>query len=324
MYNINMKVLFTNCSFSKEEIENLAEQGIEIIPAKENLSKDELIQALQGCDGYVVGGTDRATKEVIEKTSLRIIVFYGAGYQDYIDIPTANAKSILVANTPKANSYTVAEHTVAMILEGVKNIVWLNNTTKQGNWFRRRTWNLQGKTLGIIGMGTIGTHVATIMRTGFNMNIVYTSRSPKPESDKLLNTKMVTLDELLKQSDVVSIHASLNDETTNMIDENKLALFKKTAILVNMARAKIVNGEALKKALDGNLLSKAVFDAYYEEPAPTKENDTIGLLSLPDDKFVITPHTAYNTEEAFDNMNKMVMENLVAFADKKSIPYRVN
>lgn len=319
-----MKVLFTNCSFSELEFNKLKKHGIEITPEKENLSQGELIKALQGFDGYVIGGTDRAPKEVIETTNLKIINFYGAGYQDYIDIPAANKKNIVVANTPKANSYTVAEHTAAMILEGVKNITWLNNTTKQGNWFRRRTWNLQGKTLGVIGMGTIGTFVATIMKNGFNMNIVYTSRSPKPEVDKSLNAKKVSLDDLLRQSDVISIHASLNDETNNMIDETQLALCKKTAVLINMARAKVVNGLALKDALDKGKLAKALFDAYYEEPAPTKENDKIGLLSLADDKFVVTPHTAYNTDEAFQNMNNMVIENLIAFAEGKPVPYKIN
>jgi glyoxylate reductase len=319
-----MKVLFTNCSFSENEIKNLSEKGIEIIPAKENLNQEELIQALQGMDGYIIGGTDRAPKEVIEATDLKVIIFYGAGYQDYIDIPSANAKNIVVANTPKANSYTVAEHTVAMILDGVKNITWLNNTTKEGNWFRRRTWNLQDKTLGIIGMGTIGSHVATIMKNGFNMNIIYTSRTPKSEMDETLNAKKVDLETLLKQSDVISIHASLNEETTNMIDTKELSLLKKSAILVNMARPKIVNGLALKETLEKDQIAKAMFDGYYEEPAPTKENDNIGLLSLPDDKFVITPHTAYNTKEAFDNMNNMVIENIMAFEKGDIVPYQVN
>lgn len=319
-----MKILFTNNSFNEDEIAHLAKYNIQIVPAEEDLNETELIQALQGMDGYVIGGTDRASKQVIEASNLKVIIFYGAGYQDYIDIPTANLKNIKVANTPKANSYTVAEHTVAMILEGVKNITWLNNTTKNGNWFRRRTWNLQGKTLGIIGMGTIGTHVATIMKNGFGMNIVYTSRNPKTEAEKLLNTKKVTLEELMKTSDVVSIHASLNEETINMITEKELAMMQKHAILINMARAKIVNGPDLKIALEKGYLAKALFDAYYEEPAPKKENDTIGLLSVDDDKFVITPHTAYNTKEAFDNMNKMVMKNLIAFSKGEKLPYQVN
>lgn len=319
-----MKILFTNNSFNEAEISHLASQNIEILPAKADLNEKELIEALQGMDGYVIGGTDRAPKQVIESTNLKVIVFYGAGYQDYIDLPTATMKSIKVANTPRANSYTVAEHTVAMILEGVKNIVWLNNTTKEGNWFRRRTWNLQGKKLGIIGLGTIGTHVATIMKTAFGMDILYTSRNSKPEAESTLKATRVNLEELLKQSDVISIHASLNEETNNMIDTPQLELMQSHAILLNMARAKMVNGLALKQALEKNKIAKALFDGYYEEPAPTKEADTIGLLSLPDDKFVLTPHTAYNTKEAFDNMNKMVIENLIAFSKGEKLPYQVN
>lgn len=252
------RVLFANCSFTAEDIKKLKSSNIEIIPGKADFTEDELVEALKDCDGYIIGGTDRASKRVIESTNLKLIIFYGAGYEDYVDISSANAKSIVVANTPKANSYTVAEHTVAMILEGVKNITWLNNTTKQGNWFRRRTWNLQNKTLGIIGMGTIGTYVATIMKRAFNMNVLYLSRSTKDGAEKQLGAKKVNLEELLKESDVISIHASLNDETTNMLDKKELNLLKKHAVLVNMARAKIVNGDALKKALGDGKLAKAV------------------------------------------------------------------
>jgi glyoxylate reductase len=319
-----IRVLFTNCSFDEGEIKKLKDNNIELIPAKAELKEDELIKALKGCDGYVIGGTDRATKKVIEETNLKLIIFYGAGYQDYVDLPSANAKSIIVAYTPKANSYTVAEHTVALILEGVKNIVWLNNTTKQGNWFRRRSWTLQGKTLGIIGMGTIGSIVARIMKNAFNMNILYLSRTPKTDIEKELGAKKVTLEKLIKSSDIISIHSSLNAETENIIDEKEFNLFQKHTVLVNVARAKIVNGIALKKALEDGKLAKAVFDAYYVEPAPKKEDDPIGLLSMEDDKFVVTPHTAYNTKEAFTNMNNMVTENLIAYAKSEEVPYKVS
>lgn len=319
-----IKVLFTNNSFNEEETQLLRDNNVEIISGNADLSEDALIEALKDCDGYVIGGTDRATQKVIESTNLKTIVFYGAGYQDYIHLDSANKKGIKVANTPKANAYTVAEHTVALILEGVKNIVWLNNTTKQGEWNRRRTWNLQGKTLGIIGMGTIGSNIARIMKNGFGMNVIYTSNTPKTEIDIELGTKQVTLEELLKTSDVISVNASFNDTTNNLITEKELSLLQKHCVLVNVSRAKIVNGKDLKIALEEGKLAKAVFDAYYIEPAPKKENDEFGLLSLPDDKFVITPHTAYNTKEAFDNMNKMVIENLIAYAKNKELPYKVN
>jgi phosphoglycerate dehydrogenase-like enzyme len=109
-----------------------------------------------------------------------------------------------------------------------------------------------------------------------------------------------------------------------MIDEKEFNLFNKHAVLVNVARAKIVNGLALKKALEEGKLTKAVFDGYYVEPVPKKEDDPIGLLSLEDDKFVVTPHTAYNSKEAFMNMNNMVMENLIAYSKGKPIPYKVD
>ncbi len=210
------------------------------------------------------------------------------------------------------------------MLEGVKNIVWLNNTTKQGEWNRRRTWNLQGKTLGIIGMGTIGTNVAKIMKNGFGMDIIYTSNTPKVEIDNELGTRQVALEELLEHSDIISIHASFNDSTNNLITKKELSLLKKHCILINVSRAKIINGIDLKDALEEGKLAKAIFDGYYTEPISQKEKDEIGLLTLADDKFVITPHTAYNTKEAFDNMNKMVIENLISYVKGEEMPYKVN
>lgn len=150
--HISMKVLFTFNAFSQKDIDLLKDKGIEIIPAPKDLSEEDLIQKLQGCEGYIIGGSDKATRKVIESTNLKFINFYGTGWENYVDIEAANEKGIIVANTPKANAYTVAEHTVALILDVVKNITHLNNTTKEGQWLRRQTWNLENRTLGIFKM----------------------------------------------------------------------------------------------------------------------------------------------------------------------------
>lgn len=317
-------VLFTGCSFSAEEINLLKKNGITIKRERVDLSEQELIKVLQGCKGYVVGGADKATKKVIDSTNLEIIIFHGTGYENYIDVNVATQKGITVANTPKANAYTVAEHTVALILSVVKRITWLNSTTKKGSWNKRRVWNLHAKTLGIIGMGTIGTHVAKVMHAAFDMKTVYVSRTKKEKVEKEFGAKKVSLKELLKSSDVVSIHTPLNKDTTQMIGEKELALMKPDSILVNAARAKLVDGKALAKALRKGIIATAAFDGYYQEPAPSIKDDKWGLLSLPDDKFIITPHTAYNSKEALENMNKMVIENLTAFFSGDKPPYLVN
>ncbi len=318
------KALFTECVFSDEQIEYLRNKGVEVKKAPGYLGEDKLIDKLRDCSIYVIGGADKASKKVIESTNLELIIFYGTGYESYVDIPMAKAKNIPVANTPKANAYTVSEHAVALILDAIKQITYLNNTTKKGEWIRRQTWNLQGKTLGIVGMGTIGGYVATIMYKGFGMKVLYVSREEKKNLEKEIGAKKVDMETLMKSSDVISVHASFNEGTVNIIGEKELSLVKPNAVLVCTSRAELVNPVALKKALVENKLSVAAFDSYYKEPSQTKDKDEWGLLSLPDNKFIITPHTAYSSQEAVDNMNEMVIENIISFLEKGKPTYAVN
>lgn len=318
------RVLFTGCTFTEEEINKLKRNGIQIIEAPRDLSEKEIIKRLKDCWGYVIGGADKATKKVINSSDLKIVNFYGTGYENYIDVDAATQKRIVVANTPKANAYTVAEYAVAHILNAVKKITDSNNKTKSGLWDRCRVWTLKDKNLGVIGLGTIGTYVAEIMKNAFNMEILYVARTKKQDVERKLKAKKVSLSVLMKRSDVVTIHASYSKETESMVSEKELSLMKPHAVLINCARAELVDGKALFKALKKGSLALASFDAYYKEPAPKKVNDEWGLLSLPDDKFIITPHTAYNTKEAFEAMNNMVIENLLAFSRGKKVPYGVN
>ncbi|MFZ3301403.1 MAG: D-isomer specific 2-hydroxyacid dehydrogenase family protein [Microgenomates group bacterium] len=318
------KALFTNCSFSDEDIKILKENGVEVKKADADLSEDKLIEELQDCNYYIIGGTDKATKKVIESTKLDLIIFYGTGYENYVDVETANKLNIPVANTPKANAYTVAEHAVAMVLDAVKQITYLNNTTKDGQWLRRQTWNLENKTIGIVGMGTIGSTIARIMQNAFKMKVLYVSREKKEEVEKELGAEKVDLETLFSKSDVVSINASYNDQTVNMIGEAQLSKMQPHAVLACTSRAELIDPKALKEALDTNKLAVAAFDVYYQEPAPKKEDDKWGLLSLPDNKFVITPHTAYGSKEAMQNMNDMTIENIISYQKDSKAKYQVN
>lgn len=318
------KALFSQCPLSDKDIKTLLEQAIEIKSVAGGLPEDELIQELQGCSFYIIGGADKASKKVIESTNLELIIFFGTGYESHVDIDTANQKGIPVANTPKANAYTVAEHTAALILDAVKQITYLNNTTKRGKWLRRQTWNLEGKTLGIVGLGTIGGNVARIMHNAFKMKIVYTSRNRKEGLENELDAIKVGLDDLMSTADVISIHASYSNETLNLIGEKELSKTQPHTVLVCTSRAELVNPKALKEALDNNKLAVAAFDAYYREPVPSREDDEWGLLSLADNKFIITPHTAYGSKEAVENMNAMVVENITSFIQTGKPKYLVN
>jgi glyoxylate reductase len=319
-----IKALFTECLFSDTDIAQLKKKGIIIEKAGGNIGETELIKKLKNCDIFILGGSDKATKSVIESTKLRLIIFYGTGYENNVDTASASFNGIPVSNTPKANAYTVAEHCVALILDSVKNITYLNNETKEGRWLRRQAWNLENKTLGIIGMGTIGGMVAKIMRNGFCTKIIYTNKERRYDLEKELGAKPFELNKLLSKADVISLNASYSVENVGLLNRENLKLVKKNAVLVSTSRADLIDPTALKFALTSGNLSCAAFDSYYQEPTPSKENDKWGLLSMSDNKFIITPHTAYNSKEAVENMNKMVIENILSFI-KDGVPkYKVN
>ena len=135
-----------------------------------------------------------------ENRHLKLISFMGTGYQKYIDVTTAKQYNIPVSYTPSANAKAVAEYTVALILDSVKKITFSNNQVKNKEWNKIKTFNLEGKTLGIVGMGAIGTHIAKILCDGFGMKLIYNSQTPKENIDKKYNTQMVTLDEIFKNA----------------------------------------------------------------------------------------------------------------------------
>lgn len=320
-----IKVLFTGCTFSKNKIEELKSKGFEIISERLDLTEKGLIKALEDCEGYILGGEEIATKKVIESSpDLKIIAFYGAGYEKYIDMKVASDKKIIVTNTPKANSYTTAEHTVALILDAVKQITYLNNLTKKGGWLKRQAWNLRDKNLGILGMGAVGTNVARIMHNGFGMNIFYVSLHKHSDVEKELNAKEISLVDLLKKSDVVSIHAVYNESTRGLVGKKQLELMKSTSILINTARAEIVDAKALYQVLEDQKILSAAFDLYYQEPVPTPSEDIYNLLNLPDNRFILTPHTAYDSKEAVEAMNDMVIESIMAYLKGEEPKYIVN
>lgn len=318
------KVIFTANTFSDEKIANLKKQGIEIIKQPHNLSESDLIKAIHDVDGYILGGDEIATRKVIESSNkLKIIAFLGAGYERYVDVKAAKVKGVMVTNTPGANAQAVAEFTISLLLDAVKKTSYLNRIAKTGGWEKKQVWNLQGKTVGVIGMGNIGSKVAYILHQGFGMNVLYVSRSQKTQIEQSLGAKKVALHELLANSDIVTIHASQSDETIGMIGEKELSLMKKTSILVNAARAEIVDGKALYDALQNDQLSSAAFDAYYKEPLPKPEDDEYKLMSLPDDKFILTPHNAYNSSDAVEAMENMIIESLRDVFAERQPKYQV-
>lgn len=317
------KVLYTGGSLSDQWVTRFQNQGFEVDIQSPNLSEEELIQALDGKDAYILAGLEKVTAKVIAATSsLKVIAFLGVGYASFIDEAAATEAGILITNAPGTNAQAVAEYTFGLILNAVRAITYSATELKKGNWIDQPSWNLHGKTLGIIGMGNIGSKVAKMGKFGFGMNIVYFSRSRHPDKEKELEAKYLPLSELFQTADVLSIHLPYQPETINLIDESKLALMKSSAVIVNASRAEIINPEALRTSLLNHRPACIAMDGYYIEPAPNSQNDPFHLLTLNYKQVIITPHTAYNTKDSMEatlNTNLQSLSNIFQTGHDKHI-----
>ena len=296
----------------------LTDEGFEIVQYghRDLINENDLVEALSGVYGYILGGDEIVSENVIKQTNnLKVISFLGIGYQTFIDAHAAKQKGIFVTNTPGANKQSVAEMAIGLLLSAQRQIVNLDQKIRDGVWQSYQSTELKGKTIGIIGMGEIGKCVAHIASLGFNMNVLYNSRRRYEDVEQKLNAKFVSKEELCKLSDYITLHISYdpkNPVTASYIDEKSIKLMKPTAIIINTARPETIDGHALYEALSNNKISCAAFDGYYTEPnVPTTENDQFRLTSLSKDKFIVTPHVAWSTREADINMCIIAAESII-------------
>jgi phosphoglycerate dehydrogenase-like enzyme len=233
--------------------------------------------------------------------ALRVIARVGVGV-DSIDVDAATACGVAVTITPGANEATVADHTVALMLAAVRRICEHDGTVRQGQWNRtgqHTPWLLSGSTVGLIGFGQIGRTVARRL-TGFEVRVLVTDPIAPPERA----VEAVSLDALLAQSDVVSLHAPLLPSTRRLIGARELALMRTSAILVNAARGGVVDEDALVHALERGRLRAAALDVFEEEPPRTSR-----LLSLPN--VVLSPHNAGLSIPSIEEMTRRATSSVV-------------
>lgn len=282
------------------------------------LTKEEtLSEHIKEADALICLLSDPITKELLESAlHLKGISTYAVGYNN-IDVETATKRGILVTNTPGVLTESSADHTFALLLACARRLIEGDTMTREG---RFQGWepslllgmDVYGKTLGIIGAGRIGQAVAR-RALGFGMKVVYHNRNPLPkEVEKELNLTLVPLNDLLQQSDFVSLHCPLTKETHHLLGSKELSLLKPTAILVNTARGLVVDEEALVLHLQEKKIFGAAFDVYEKEPALTK-----GLETL--ENVVLAPHTASATIETRLIMADMVVDATSALL-KNEIP----
>ncbi|WP_063060747.1 2-hydroxyacid dehydrogenase [Nocardia sienata] len=294
------RVLLTGADPLPADVEWLRRQDLEVEVYGGDLSESELARALVDKDAYILGGVERATAAALSAADdLKVIAFTGAGYHAYIDTDAATAAGIAVTNAPGANARAVAEFAIGLMVDAWRGITDLAMETQAGRWHKTTGRNLYGRTLGIVGMGTIGATVARIAANGFGMRVVYVSRTAKPELERDIAARRVDLAELLAESDVISLHVTYGPQTERMIGETQLAAVKSGAVLINTSEAELVDPASLRSALLDGRLAAAAMDGYYIVPAPSDRTDPLGLMTLGSRRFLVTPHAAGATEESF-------------------------
>lgn len=291
--------------------------SVAINPWGRRPTQAELLEAWDGVDA-VVCGAELIDGEMLAKApkSLRVLSRYGVGC-DSIDCAAAARRGITVCNTPGANTVSVADLAMGLILCAVRQIPYHDLHTRRGEWRRfYPTCELEGKTLGIIGFGTIGKQVAR-RAFGFGMDIQANDVCFDQEAAALYHVKEVSLDEFLATSDVVSLHAPGSPETYHLINADTLRKMKRGAYLVNTARGSLIDEEALYEALTSGQLTGAGLDVYSREPI--KESPLFELENV-----VLTPHQGAATVEASRNMGRMAVENAYAVLNGLPCKYIVN
>ncbi len=274
-------------------------------------SRVEILKNVAGKDGILCMLSDRIDSHVMDAAgpSLKVVSSYSTGFE-HIDIKEATARGIYVTYTADILAEATADLTFGLILACARGIVNADRYVRENRW--KAGWspdlmlgyNVHSATLGIIGLGRIGAAVARRAR-GFNMKILYYNRSRNQQRESELGAKYAELDDLLAQSDFVSIHTSLNSASRHLIDKSKLLLMKKTAFLVNTARGQVVYEADLARALKSNQIAGAALDVFENEPLPR----TSPLLKMKN--VVLLPHIASATYQTRSKMAEVAARNLL-------------
>ena len=289
-------------------------KGFEITHQSDHLSPEILQEELPKYDAYVLGGDEKLTENELKTAKkLRVISFVGTGYTSFIDESAAKKYNITVRNTPAVMAPAVAEQIIGLIIGMQRKLFQQNWEVKNSCISPCKTEELSSLCVGIMGLGEIGSRVARILRQSFNSKVIYSSRSPKKHLEDELQITKVSMDVLFSTADIIILALPTNAETEYFINESVIAKIKDGVIIINTAGARLIEPTALKKYIENNRIGSVAFDGYYLEPLPKVLDDPYGLLSLPDTKFVVTPHSAAKTSQSWSRMVDMAISNVLHF-----------
>jgi phosphoglycerate dehydrogenase-like enzyme len=295
----------------------LGERVAEVVynPTGKPLSSQQLQALLPGIDGYIAGLDEIDSQALAAADRLQVISRYGVGV-DNVDLISARARGIIVTNTPGANTVSVAELALGLMLAVMRRIPAAVDATRRGEWPRLSGITLEGKTVGLLGFGAIGRELA-VRLAGFNCRVL--AHDPVPDAAFAAKhaVTLVTRDELLADADILSLHLPLLPETRGLVDADVLARLKPGAFLINTARGEILDEAAVLEALRSGRLAGAALDTFSEEP-PSPTNPLLALAQV-----LVTPHMGAHADSAINAMGWLSTRDCLAVLAGEPPKYRV-
>ena len=305
--------------------ERIAEEGLNLLKTeldvdfRDGISREELLKIIDQYDALIVRSVTKVDEELISKgTGLKVVGRAGNGV-DNINVDVCTRYGIIVANTPDSNTISAAEQTISLLLSSVRNTAWASDVLKSGVWDRKpfRGTELYGKTVGIVGLGRIGSMVATRLKS-FNMRVIaYDPYISDERFERFGAERKGTLEELVQESDIITVHTPRNEETMHMLNEKILSMAKEGVRLVNCARGGIIKEAAMVQGLESGKVASAGLDVYEKEPA---ENNPLFKFS----NVVCTPHLGADTYEAQKRVGENIAEQVIKALQGGIVPNVVN
>jgi D-3-phosphoglycerate dehydrogenase len=310
-----MKVVISSRSFgmiNNNAINLLKNAGLETVlnPKGQKLTEEEILELIDDKVVGIIAGTENITSKIITSSpSLKVISRYGVGIEN-IDLETAKQKEILVYNTPETPAIAVAELTLTLMLNLLKKINKLDNNIRSDKWKSEMGNLLTDKKIGIMGLGRIGKKLVEFLKP-FNCEIYAYEIKPDDEFIKKYNVKLVSIDEIIKNSDIITLHLPLTEKTKNIFSEKQFKQMKKHTILINTARGDLIDEKALYNALNEGKIAGAALDAFQNEPYKGE------LIKL--ENIILTPHIGTATIETRINMEKEAVTKMISGLKEKKV-----
>ncbi len=313
-----MKVLISD-NLSPVGAEILEKAGIEV-DVKTGLSPEELKQIIGEYSGLVIRSATKVTREIIDAaTQLQVVGRAGIGL-DNVDIPAASEKGIVVMNAPDGNAITTAEHAISMMMSLSRNIPQATASMKAGKWEKKKFMGREvtGKTFGVVGMGRIGS-IAASRAQGLKMKTIAYDPYLQKEMGEKIGVEIVSLEELARRSDYITVHVPMTKETAGIINEEFFKNMKPDAMFIDCARGGVCDEAALYEALKNNEIAGAALDVFADEPTTLENCELLGL-----DNFICTPHLGASTSEAQENVAVIIAEQMADYLNKGAVTNAVN